>query len=146
MTASPITLCACIPAPDQVTPSTRRRYSTPLSSLAGAQSRFSNTGTRRSFSRLTIGSTYYPKQCSATYCHYSLCTPSGMIRTSDLTQNYSNCALCKNKQTNLQQPSYATPRSLEDHLVLSHTRLSFFLVHQGGTSQTPTEQTTQARN
>ena len=81
MTASPITLRACIPAPDQVTPeqayfkdlqedaSTRRRYSTPLSSLAGAQSRFSNTGTRRSFSRLTIGSTYYPKQCSATYCH-----------------------------------------------------------------------------
>ena len=36
---------------------------------------------RRSFSRLTIGSTNYPKQCSATYCRCSQCTPSGMIKT-----------------------------------------------------------------
>ena len=85
MTASPITLCACIPAPDQVTPEQayfkdldfykKTLFHTPF------LSRFSNTGTRRSFSRLTIDSTYYPKQCSATYCHYSLCTPSGMIKT-----------------------------------------------------------------
>ena len=61
--------------------STRRRYSTPLSSRAGVQSRFSSIETRRSFSRWTIGLVNYPRQCSATYCLYSQSTPNGMKKT-----------------------------------------------------------------
>ena len=60
----------------------------------GAQPRFLNTETRRSFSRLTIGSAYYPKQCSATYCHYSPCTPSGMIRTCATSLRTIHTARC----------------------------------------------------
>ena len=91
MTASPIPLCACIPAPDQVTPEQayfkdlnfykKTLFHTPFLSLEGAQSRFSCTETQISFSRLTIGSTNYPKQCSATYCLYSQSTPSGIRKT-----------------------------------------------------------------
>ena len=81
MTASPITLRACIPAPDQVTPEQayfKYPHPFPLSRARSHASRIQ--GREKSSSRLTIGSSYYPKQCSATYCHFSLCTPSGMIR------------------------------------------------------------------
>ena len=91
MTASPITLRACIPAPDQVTPEQayfkdldfykKTLIPHPFPFTRRAQSRFSSIETRRSFSRWTIGSTNYPKQCSATYCLYSQSMPSGTKKT-----------------------------------------------------------------
>ena len=88
MTASPITLRACIPAPDQVTPEQayfkdlnfykKTLFHTPFLSRGRAVTLLEYRDAKSS--RLTIGSSYYPKQCSTTYCHFSLCTPSGMIR------------------------------------------------------------------
>ena len=103
MTANPITLRACIPAPDQVSPERayfkdldfykKTLFHTPFF-LVGAQSRFLNTGTQRSFSRLMIGSAFYPKVFSATYCHYSPCTLSGMIRTCATSPRTIHTARC----------------------------------------------------
>ena len=66
MTASPITLHACIPAPDRLILktwiTTRRRYSTHPSSRAGVQSHYWSTEMLKSFSRLTIGSACCPRQ------------------------------------------------------------------------------------
>ena len=78
MTASPVTLRVCIPAPDQVTPQSYFRdlnfyKQTRLSCRADAQSHFSNIGTCRLYSKWTIGSTPCREHCSATYCP---CNPS----------------------------------------------------------------------
>ena len=89
MTASPITLRACIPAPDQVTPQQayfkdldfykQTLFHTPHSFLVGAQSPYWNIEMPRSFSRLMIGSTYYLKGYSDTFYHFSRNTLSGIL-------------------------------------------------------------------
>ena len=90
MTASPITLRACIPAPDQVTPEQayfkdldfykKTLFHTPFLSRGRAVTLLEYRDTQKSFSRWTIGSEHYPKQCSAIYCHSNLCMQSGMMR------------------------------------------------------------------
>ena len=89
MTASPITLRACIPAPDQVMPQQayfkdldfykKTLFHTPFLSRGRAVTLLS-IEMRRSFSRLMIGSAYYLKGCSDIFYHFNRCTLSGILR------------------------------------------------------------------
>ena len=89
MTASPITLRACIPAPDQVTPEQayfedldfykKTLFHTPFLSRGRAVTLLEYRDAKIVFEV----DDWFNKlpQCSATYCLYSLCTPSGMMKT-----------------------------------------------------------------
>ena len=86
MTASPITLRACIPAPDQVTP--ERAYFKDLNFYKKTlfHTPFLSRGRAVTLLEYRDAKIVFEvddclKQCSATYCHYSRCTPSGMIKT-----------------------------------------------------------------
>ena len=63
MTASPITLRACIPAPDQVTPEQAYFKDLDFYKKTRAQSHYWSTEMLKSFSRLTIGSACCPSAC-----------------------------------------------------------------------------------
>ena len=113
MTASPITLRACIPAPDQVTPERayfkdldfykKTLFHTPFLSRGRAVTLLEYRDAKIVFevddwfSQLPQGVQRYLLPLQSTYAKWC----SDNVR--DLTQNYSYCPLCKTKQTNLQR-------------------------------------------
>ena len=113
MTANPITLCACIPAPDQVTPERayfkdldfykKTLFHTPFLSRGRAVTLLEYRDAKivfevdEWFSQLPQGVQRYLLPLQSMYAKWY----SDHVR--DLTQNYSYCPLCKTKQTNLQR-------------------------------------------
>ena len=113
MTASPITLRACIPAPDQVTPERayfkdldfykKTLFHTPFLSRGRAVTLLEYRDVKIVFevddwfSQLPQGVQRYLLPLQSMYAKWY----SENVR--DLTQNYSYCPLCKTKQTNLQR-------------------------------------------
>ena len=113
MTASPITLRACIPAPDQVTPERayfkdldfykKTLFHTPFLSRGRAVTLLEYRDAKSVFevddwfSLLPQGVQRYLLPLQSMYAKWY----DQNVR--DLTQNYSYCALCKTKQTNLQR-------------------------------------------
>ena len=113
MTASPITLRACIPAPDQVTPERayfkdldfykKTLFHTPFLSRGRAVTLLEYRDAKIVFevddwfSQLPQGVQRYLLPLQSMYAKWY----SENVR--DLTQNYSYCPLCKTKQTNLQR-------------------------------------------
>ena len=113
MTASPITLRACIPAPDQVTPERayfkdldfykKTLFHTPFLSRGRAVTLLEYRDAKIVFevddwfSQLPQGVQRYLLPLQSSYAKWY----SEHVR--DLTQNYSYCPLCKTKQTNLQR-------------------------------------------
>ena len=113
MTASPITLRACIPAPDQVTPQQayfkdldfykQTLFHTPFLSRGRAVTLLEYRDAKIVFevddwfNLLPQGVQRYLLPLQSRYAKWY----SEHVR--DLTQNYSYCSLCKTKQTNLQR-------------------------------------------
>ena len=113
MTASPITLRACIPAPDQVTPQQayfkdldfykKTLFHTPFLSRGRAVTLLEHRDAKIVFevddwfNLLPQGVQRYLLPLQSRYAKWY----SEHVR--DLTQNYSYCSLCKTKQTNLQR-------------------------------------------
>ena len=113
MTASPITLRACIPAPDQVTPEQayfkdldfykKTLFHTPFLSRGRAVTLLEYRDAKIVFevddwfTQLPQGAQRYLLPLQSRYAKWY----SENVR--DLTQNYSYCPLCKTKQTNLQR-------------------------------------------
>ena len=113
MTASPITLRACIPAPDQVTPQQayfkdldfykQTLFHTPFLSRGRAVTLLEYRDAKILFevddwfNLLPQGVQRYLLPLQSKYAKWY----SEHVR--DLTQNYSYCSLCKTKQTNLQR-------------------------------------------
>ena len=113
MTASPITLRACIPAPDQVTPQQayfkdldfykQTLFHTPFLSRGRAVTLLEYRDAKILFevddwfNLLPQGVQRYLLPLQSRYAKWY----SENVR--DLTQNYSYCSLCKTKQTNLQR-------------------------------------------
>ena len=113
MTANPITLRACIPAPDQVTPERayfkdldfykKTLFHTPFLSCGRAVTLLEYRDAKivfevdEWFSQLPQGVQRYLLPLQSMYAKWY----SDHVR--DLTQNYSYCPLCKTKQTNLQR-------------------------------------------
>ena len=134
MTASPITLRACIPAPDQVTPERayfkdldfykKTLFHTPFLSRGRAVTLLEYRDAKIVFevddwfSQLPQGVQRYLLPLQSTYAKWY----SDHVR--DLTQT-----------------SHETPRALEDHLVLPSTWMSIFLVIKRRTSETSHEPT-----
>ena len=113
MTASPITLRACIPAPDQVTPERayfkdlnfykKTLFHTPFHSRGRAVTLLEYRNAEIVFevddwfSQLPQGVQRYLLPLQSAYAKWY------HEHVRDLTQNYSYCSLCKTKQTNLQR-------------------------------------------
>ena len=113
MTASPITLRACIPAPDQVTPERayfkyldfykKTLFHTPFLSRGHAVTLLEYRDAKIVFevddwfSQLPQGVQRYLLPLQSMYAKWYA------ENVRDLTQNYSYCSLCKTKQTNLQR-------------------------------------------
>ena len=113
MTASPITLRACIPAPDQVTPERayykdlnfykQTLFHTPFLSRGRAVTLLEYRNAEivfevdNWFSQLPQGVQRYLLPLQSAYAKWY----NDHVR--DLTQNYSYCTLCKTKQSNLQR-------------------------------------------
>ena len=113
MTASPMTLRACIPAPDQVTPERayykdlnfykQTLFHTPFLSRGRAVTLLEYRNAEivfevdNWFSQLPQGVQRYLLPLQAAYAKWY----NDHVR--DLTQNYSYCTLCKTKQSNLQR-------------------------------------------
>ena len=113
MTASPITLRACIPAPDQVTPQQayfkdldfykKTLFHTPFLSRGRAITLLEYRDAKIVFevddwfSQLPQGVQRYLLPLQSKYAKWY------QENVRDLTQNYSYCILCKTKQTNLQR-------------------------------------------
>ena len=113
MTANPITLRACIPAPDQVRPKRayfkdldfykKTLFHTPFLSRGRAVTLLEYRDAKivfevdEWFSQLPQGVQRYLLPLQSMYAKWY----SDHVR--DLTQNYSYCPLCKTKQTNLQR-------------------------------------------
>ena len=113
MTASPITVRACIPAPDQVTPQQsyfkdldfykQTLFHTPFLSLGRAVTLLEYRDAQivfevdSWFSQLPQGVQRYILPLQSRYAKWY------QDNVRDLTQNYSYCTLCKSKQTNLQR-------------------------------------------
>ena len=113
MTASPITLRACIPAPDQVTPEwayykdlnfyKQTLFQTPFLSRGRAVTLLEYRNAEivfevdNWFSQLPQGVQRYLLPLQSAYAKWY------HEHVRDLTQNYSYCSLCKTKQTNLQR-------------------------------------------
>ena len=113
MTASPITLRACIPAPDQVTPEhayfkdldfyKKTLFHTPFLSRGRAVTLLEYRDAKIVFevddwfSLLPQGVQRYLLPLQSMYAKWYA------ENVRDLTQNYSYCPLCKTKQTNLQR-------------------------------------------
>ena len=113
MTASPITLRACIPAPDQVTPQQayfkdldfykKTLFHTPFLSRGRAVTLLEYRDAKIVFevddwfSQLPQGVQRYLLPLQSKYAKWY------QEHVRDLTQNYSYCTLCKTKQTNLQR-------------------------------------------
>ena len=113
MTASPITLHACIPAPDQVTPERayfkdldfykKTLFHTPFLSRGRAVTLLEYRDAKIVFevddwfSQLPQGVQRYLLPLQSMYAKWYA------ENVRDLTQNYSYCSLCKTKQTNLQR-------------------------------------------
>ena len=113
MTASPITLRACIPAPDQVTPERayfkdlnvykKTLFHTPFLSRGRAVTLLEYRNAEIVFevddwfSQLPQGVQRYLLPLQSAYAKWY------HEHVRDLTQNYSYCSLCKTKQTNLQR-------------------------------------------
>ena len=113
MTASPITVRACIPAPDQVTPQQayfkdldfykKTLFHTPFLSLGRAVTLLEYRDAQivfevdNWFSQLPQGVQRYLLPLQSQYAKWY------QDNVRDLTQNYSYCTLCKTKQTNLQR-------------------------------------------
>ena len=113
MTASPITLRACIPAPDQVTPERayfkdlnfykKTLFHTPFLSRGRAVTLLEYRNAEivfevdNWFSQLPQGVQRYLLPLQSAYAKWY------HEHVRDLTQNYSYCSLCKTKQTNLQR-------------------------------------------
>ena len=113
MTASPITLRACIPAPDQVTPEKayfkdldfykKTLFHTPFLSRGRAVTLLEYRDAKVVFEvddwfrTLPQAVQRYLLPLQSMYAKWY----DENVR--DLTQNYSYCILCKNKQTNLQR-------------------------------------------
>ena len=149
MTASPITLRACIPAPDQVTPEQayfkdldfykKTLFHTPFLSRGRAVTLLEYRDAKVVFevddwfSQLPQAVQRYLLPLQSKYAKWY----EENVRHQ--TPNYSYCTLCKNKQ-------YAAPHAVEVDLVLPYTRLPIFLVHQGKSRETSTEQTTRTRD
>ena len=113
MTASPITLRACIPAPDQVTPERayfkdldfykKTLFHTPFLSRGRAVTLLEYRD-----AKIVFEVDDWFNQLPQAVQRYLLPLQSMYAKwydqnVRDLTQNYSYCALCKNKQTNLQR-------------------------------------------
>ena len=113
MTASPITLRACIPAPDQVTPEQayfkdhnfykKTLFHTPF--LSGGRA---VTLLEYRDAKIVFEVDNWFKLLPQAVQRYLLPLQSMYAKwydqnVRDLTQNYSYCTLCKNKQTNLQR-------------------------------------------
>ena len=113
MTASPITLRACIPAPDQVTPQQayfkdldfykKTLFHTPFLSRGRAVTLLEYRDAKIVFevddwfNQLPQGVQRYLLPLQSKYAKWY------QENVRDLTQNYSYCILCKTKQTNLQR-------------------------------------------
>ena len=113
MTASPITLRACIPAPDQVTPERayfkdlnfykQTLFHTPFLSRGRAVTLLEYRNSEIVFevddwfSQLPQGVQRYLLPLQSAYAKWY------HEHVRDLTQNYSYCSLCKTKQSNLQR-------------------------------------------
>ena len=113
MTASPITLRACIPAPDQVTPQQayfkdldfykKTLFHTPFLSRGRAVTLLEYRDAKIVFevddwfNQLPQGVQRYLLPLQSKYAKWY------QEHVRDLTQNYSYCTLCKTKQTNLQR-------------------------------------------
>ena len=113
MTASPITLRACIPAPDQVTPEQayfkdldfykKTLFHTPFLSRGRAVTLLKYRDAKIVFevddwfNQLPQGVQRYLLPLQSKYAKWY------EENVRNLTQNYSYCALCKTKQTNLQR-------------------------------------------
>ena len=113
MTASPIALRACIPAPDQVTPQQayfkdldfykKTLFHTPFLSRGRAVTLLEYRDAKIVFevddwfSQLPQGVQRYLLPLQSQYAKWY------QENVRDLTQNYSYCILCKTKQTNLQR-------------------------------------------
>ena len=113
MTASPITLRACIPAPDQVTPEQayfkdldfykKTLFHTPFLSRGRAVTLLEYRD-----AKIVFEVDDWFKLLPQAVQRYLLPLQSMYAKwydqnVPDLTQNYSYCTLCKNKQTNLQR-------------------------------------------
>ena len=111
MTASPITLRTCIPAPDQVTPERayykdfykQTLFHTPFLSRGRAVTLLEYRNAEivfevdKWFNQLPQGVQRYLLPLQSAYAKWY------HEHVRDLTQNYSYCSLCKTKQTNLQR-------------------------------------------
>ena len=113
MTASPITLRACIPTPDQVTPQQayfkdldfykKTLFHTPFLSRGRAVTLLEYRDAKIVFevddwfNQLPQGVQRYLLPLQSKYAKWY------QEHVRDLTQNYSYCTLCKTKQTNLQR-------------------------------------------
>ena len=113
MTANPITLRACIPAPDQVTPQQayfkdldfykKTLFHTPFLSRGRAVTLLEYRDAKIVFevddwfTQLPQGVQRYLLPLQSKYAKWY------HENVRDLTQNYSYCTLCKTKQTNLQR-------------------------------------------
>ena len=113
MTASPITLRACIPAPDQVTPEQayfkdldfykKTLFHTPFLSRGRAVTLLEYRDAKIVFE---VDDWFNLLPQAVQRCLLPLQSMYAKWfdqNVRDLTQNYSYCALCKNKQTNLQR-------------------------------------------
>ena len=110
MTTSPITLRACIPAPDQVTPERayfkdldfykKTLFHTPFLSRGRAVTLLEYRDAK-TFLRLMIGLANYLKVCSATYFYYNPCTLSGILKMCATSPRIIRTARCAkpNRQT-----------------------------------------------
>ena len=122
MTASPITLRACIPAPDQVTPEQayfkdlnfykKTLFHTPFLSRGRAVILLEYRNAEIVFevddwfSQLPQGVQRYLLPLQSAYAKWY------HEHVRDLTQNYSYCSLCKTKQTNLGAPISAPSKEI----------------------------------
>ena len=156
MTANPITLHTCIPAPDQVTPERayfkdldfykKTLFHTPFLSRGRAVTLLEYRDAKivfevdEWFSQLPQGVQRYLLPLQSMYAKWY----SDHVR--DLTQNYSYCPAVQNQTDESSTTSYETSRSLEDHLVLPITWMSVFLVLKRWTSEASHEPTTCARH
>ena len=101
MTASPITVRACIPAPDQVTPEQsyfkdldfykKTLFHTPFLSLGRAVTLLEYRDAQIVFEVVN-----YHRGFSATFCHFNLNTRSGIRTTCATSLRTTHIALCAN--------------------------------------------------
>ena len=156
MTASPITLRACIPAPDQVPPERayfkdlnfykKTLFHTPFLSrgLAVTLLEYRNAEIVFEvddwFSQLPQGVQRYLLPLQSAYAKWY------HEHVRDLTQNYSYCSLCKTKQTNLQRHHMKYHARYRTIWFCPTTWMPIFAFFKRWTSEAPHEPTPCARH